>query len=714
MAFSGAKIDFKPASAPTAAGYMADTGKTFTSQNGLQYGWTLNNQADTRDRKTSADDLHDTLIAFNNSKWEIAVPNGSYTVSAVAGDASHHDSRYVIAAEGRTLISGTPTSANRFVQGSVTVAVTDGRLTVGKASGAVNNKLVSLTITPAAVAEGLAKPNAPTWISSWGDTSNTARVQWNDVSNNESGFIIERSLDNRGWTEVGRVGSNVVSYTATGLNARTKYYFRVKSFNAAGTSTASPVEDATTQQGTTTVKPAVVTGVSVTASGARSATVRWNDVSNESGYRVQRSTNNSNYSDVGTVSANVTTWGDNSLSASTRYYYRIQAYNSAGTSTSSVSNTTTPATTVQTPAAPSWLGAQAAGSNAANLQWGNVANETGFIIEKSSNNGSSWGEHTRVGANVTNTTVSGLNANTTYVFRVKAYNAGGSSAASVQQTIRTTVVVNNPAAPSPVPTGSNSSLAGMSINTGDYSENVKNTLRSLGVKSVRVLMNVDWGQGGADGWYAQRAINFKNAGFKVTLCVLQERPTSYGNAKAFYQGLANNSALRNAVDYWEIGNEPNIPQFWSGTAAQYVQTSLKPAYEVFKAAGETVVGGSPSWDANYCRQLQSLGYGNYCDIAAFHPYGNNANETIQRARDAKAAFGNKPIMFTEWSVVTNGSAAQAVAENNKAAAALAGIAHTSFYYGMNVDSSRAGAGGVLNRDGSRNTPYYNMVREWLN
>jgi hypothetical protein len=713
MAFSGAKINFQPASSSTPSGYLADSGKTFTSQNGLQYGWTLNNTGDTRDRKTSADDLHDTLIQFNNSKWEIAVPNGSYTVTAIAGDPGYIDSKFVIAAEGKTLVSGTPTNANHFVTGSATVQVNDGRLTVGKGSGAVNNKLVSLTITPAAVAEGIVKPNAPTWISSWGDTANTARVQWNDVSNNESGFIIERSLDNRGWTEVARVGSNVVSYTATGLNAKTKYYFRVKSFNAAGTSTASPVEDATTLQGTTTTKPVAVTGVSVTANGATSATVKWKDVANESGYRVQRSTNNSTYSDVGTVSANVTTWADNSLSASTKYYYRIQAYNSAGTSTSAAGNTTTSAATIPAPKAPSWLGAQAVGSNAAALQWGDVTTETGYIIEKSSNGGSSFGEHARVGAGVTNYTASGLTANTSYVFRVKAYNAGGSSAASVQQTIRTTQVTNNPSNPSPVPSGTNPTLAGICINNGDYTDAEASEMRALGIKAVRVTMSVDWSQDGSAGWYAQRAIKFHNAGFKVVLCVMQKNATSYSTAKTFFSKLANNSTLRNAVDYWEIGNEPNIGQFWTGSQSQFIQSMMKPAYESLKAVGETVVGGSVSWDANYCKQLQALGYGNYCDIAGFHPYGNTADEAIQRARDAKAAFGNKPIMFTEWSVPISGNTDAWVAANNKAAAQLANIGMLSFYYALNTDTSRAGAGGLLSTSGARNTKFYNMVKDWL-
>jgi hypothetical protein len=42
--------------------------------------------------------------------------------------------------------NATPTSSSRWVDGTVLVTVTDGRLTVSNASGAVNNKLAFLEI----------------------------------------------------------------------------------------------------------------------------------------------------------------------------------------------------------------------------------------------------------------------------------------------------------------------------------------------------------------------------------------------------------------------------------------------------------------------------------------------------------------------------------------------------------------------------------------
>ena len=79
--------------------------------------------------------------------WEIALPNGSYTVRLVSGDPSYYDSVYRVAADGVLVVSGTPTSASRWVEGLATVTVSDGRLTLTNASGSSNNKICFVEIT---------------------------------------------------------------------------------------------------------------------------------------------------------------------------------------------------------------------------------------------------------------------------------------------------------------------------------------------------------------------------------------------------------------------------------------------------------------------------------------------------------------------------------------------------------------------------------------
>jgi glucose/arabinose dehydrogenase len=149
------RINFQPAGTPTVSGYLPDTGLVYASRgNGQTYGWTIDNRAQTRDRNAtnSPDQRYDTLTHLqkagnSDAAWEIAVANGTYIVRAIAGDALHVDSVFRLAAEGVLIVSGTPTTSTRWVEGSGTVSVTDGRLTIRSGSGASNNKMCFVEIT---------------------------------------------------------------------------------------------------------------------------------------------------------------------------------------------------------------------------------------------------------------------------------------------------------------------------------------------------------------------------------------------------------------------------------------------------------------------------------------------------------------------------------------------------------------------------------------
>jgi len=155
-ASSAIRINFQLASAPVPDGYLPDGGLVFGPRgNGQTYGWNIDNTAQAKDRNSSLspNQAYDTLThmqrpANPNAIWEIALPNGSYDVRIVSGDPSYYDSVYRVAAEGVVVVNGTPTSAVRWVEGSATVTVADGRLTLTSAAGSSNNKLCFIEITP--------------------------------------------------------------------------------------------------------------------------------------------------------------------------------------------------------------------------------------------------------------------------------------------------------------------------------------------------------------------------------------------------------------------------------------------------------------------------------------------------------------------------------------------------------------------------------------
>jgi len=150
--FPAVGVNFAPPRSARAEGYRQDNGTVYGARSyGLSYGW--NATTATRERGIAPDQRYDTLAATqlapnSNARWQIALPNGHYYVRLVAGDPRYFDSVYKLAAEGVTVISAVPTSSRRFIDNTKAITVSDGRLTVTNVSGARNNKLCYLEITP--------------------------------------------------------------------------------------------------------------------------------------------------------------------------------------------------------------------------------------------------------------------------------------------------------------------------------------------------------------------------------------------------------------------------------------------------------------------------------------------------------------------------------------------------------------------------------------
>ena len=85
--------------------------------------------------------------------------------------------------------------------------------------------------------------------------------------------------------------------------------------------------------------------VSVATSSGAEVTLTWNDnASNETGFQIERSTDGSSFSVLGTVAADVTAYIDETTLPSSTYWYRVSAYNEFGSSgyTNVVNHTTEP------------------------------------------------------------------------------------------------------------------------------------------------------------------------------------------------------------------------------------------------------------------------------------------------------------------------------------------------------------------------------------
>lgn len=265
------KINFQAAATTTPAGYLADVGLAYGDRgNGLSYGWNTDNTVNARERNSgsSPDKRYDTLNQLQrptnpNAFWEIGLANGTYLVRIVAGDPSFTDSVHVLRGEATTVVSGTPSASQLFIDGSASVTVTDGRLTISPGSGGVNSKINFIEITPT----GGSGSQAPTIATPAAAAPNTVTGKTNVLSVLGADDGGEAALTYT-WATTGAPPASV-SFSSNGTNASKKV---TATFNKAGGYTIQvTVKDATNATATSQLNVTVnqtLTSVLVSPSAA--------------------------------------------------------------------------------------------------------------------------------------------------------------------------------------------------------------------------------------------------------------------------------------------------------------------------------------------------------------------------------------------------------------------------------------------------------------
>src|SRR5207244_871517 len=205
-------------------------------------------------------------------------------------------------------------------------------------------------------------PASPTNLRAVAASSSQINLSWTDNSNNETGFKIERSSDGKTFTQISTVNVNVTTYPDSGLAASTKYYYRILAYSDGGNSAYSNTAQATTTTPTPsptptptptpTPPPSAPTNLAAIAGSPTQLNLSCADnSSNEIGFNVERSADGTTFTQVATVGANVASYSDSGLTSGSTYFYRVSAYNSAGSS--AYSNTVSVA--LAAPAAPTNL-----------------------------------------------------------------------------------------------------------------------------------------------------------------------------------------------------------------------------------------------------------------------------------------------------------------------------------------------------------------------
>jgi hypothetical protein len=187
-------------------------------------------------------------------------------------------------------------------------------------------------------------PAAPSNLTAAAVSSKQIDLAWSDNSANEDGFKLYRSADGGAtFSRIATLGANVASYSDTGRAAGTTYYYRVLAYNASGNSANSNTAGATTFAAPTT-KPNAPTNLVAVAVSSTQINLSWADNSaNEDGFKVERSADGVNFTQIAKPGPNATGYADAGLAGGRTYHYRVRAYNAAGNSAySNTAAATTP------------------------------------------------------------------------------------------------------------------------------------------------------------------------------------------------------------------------------------------------------------------------------------------------------------------------------------------------------------------------------------
>jgi Domain of unknown function (DUF1929)/Fibronectin type III domain len=188
-----------------------------------------------------------------------------------------------------------------------------------------------------------APPTAPTNLAAAASSTAQIDLSWTNTSTTQTGVKIERSPDNVTFTQIALAGATAASYSDAGLSASTTYFYRVRATNAAGDSPYSNVASATTLS--PPPPPTAPTNLAAAVASSTQINLSWtNTSSNQTGVKIERSTDNATFVQITVVGATAVSYSDTGLSGSTTYFYRVRATNVSGDSPySNTASGTTPA-----------------------------------------------------------------------------------------------------------------------------------------------------------------------------------------------------------------------------------------------------------------------------------------------------------------------------------------------------------------------------------
>jgi chitodextrinase len=190
----------------------------------------------------------------------------------------------------------------------------------------------ALSSEPSNVAEATTlelPPLAPSDLHTTGVTASSVSLAWQDNSDNETAFILERRRGAEAFHPVATLDPGTTSATDDGLLPAATYAYRVFARGHGGDSAPSEVLEATTLPH----PPIAPARLHVTAVSTTSVSLAWEDASdNENGFELFRHVEGEHEDTTLSLAADVTSYEDTGLEAGTTYVYSIRSVNAGGAS----------------------------------------------------------------------------------------------------------------------------------------------------------------------------------------------------------------------------------------------------------------------------------------------------------------------------------------------------------------------------------------------
>lgn len=275
---------------------------------------------------------------------------------------------------------------------------------------------------------------APTGLTASQTGGPGVKLTWNNNSTNETGFYVRRSSDGGStWTTIIGTSSplapNTSTYTDTSVTRGMTYQYEVAAVNAHGAAWSTPAS--------ITIVSAP-TGLAATVTPGPTVELTWMDTAtNETGYRVQRSSDNgATWTQLGIdTGANATSFVDTTTTDGGNYLYRVGALDLPDIAWSS----TLAVTVVK---APSDLRASLSNNPVTvRLSWTDVsASENGYSVQRSSDGGATWQQIALRSASAGTGTVlrytdTAVSLGNTYVYKVLVVKGAATASSNSVTTI---------------------------------------------------------------------------------------------------------------------------------------------------------------------------------------------------------------------------------------------------------------------------------------